>query len=200
MEIWEILDRIASVMDIIVGSIALAGFITAYVNPAYFRRFTSLIRGNRHEGGEEVETLKVDGAVYTVSRKETPIWSMDKIKPSHIILIGSEQTADVEKEIREHAAQHHIHIQQSINLHDVDSVAECRDETMRAIQELRHKGCKTIAVDITGGKTTMSIGAFQAGDQENVDVIYITAPYDRNLGHPDLNRAKIYAIRESQDS
>lgn len=198
MNLWKPLDHIATVIDIIVGSIALAGFITAYVNPAYFRSFANRILGNKHQGGEELTTLKVDGAIYTVSKKETPIWCMEKIKPNHVILIGSVKTAEVEQQIQEQAQRRHIHVQQVIKLHDVDDVVECREQTLHAIQELRHQGCKRIAVDITGGKTTMSIGAFQAGDQENIDVIYITAPYDRNLGHPNLELAKIYAIREGQ--
>jgi hypothetical protein len=47
------------------------------------------------------------------------------------------------------------------------------------IDEAKAEGVKQIAVDITGGKTPMSIGMFLAAEEEKIDSLYVSAKYDK---------------------
>jgi hypothetical protein len=59
---------------------------------------------------------------------------------------------------------------------------------------LQKNGCKNIAVDITGGKVTMSLGAFMAAEEAGVQTIYISTEFDVALKAPRMDTAKIISI------
>ena len=46
---------------------------------------------------------------------------------------------------------------------------------------MRDAEAKEIAVDVTGGKTPMSLGAFMAAEEFAVQTIYITSEFDPSL-------------------
>lgn len=190
--LWDVLDKIATVMDIIVGSIALWSVLLPSSFWGVVRKY---MHGNLHSGGEEVDNIQADGVIFTVSKKETPLWTIDKVGPQRIHLIGSPQSNDAMAALKDYAHKKNIAFSEA-ELRDVDDVAESRRLVNHAIAQLQQHGCKEIVVDVTGGKTPMSIGAFQAGDEADLSVIYVSAPFDASLRVPDLNRAKIYVIRE----
>ncbi|OFC30311.1 Card1-like endonuclease domain-containing protein [Acidithiobacillus caldus] len=193
---WEYLDHVATILDILVGGIALWG---VFLPTSFWNRMRKYLRGNVHQGGEEVDTIAADGVIFTVSKKETPIWTMMKVRPNRVHLIGSRQTMEAVNSIKEFAHTANITISEA-ELNDADDVAEARQLVSHAINQLQQHGCKRIVIDVTGGKTPMSIGAFQAGDEANLPVIYVTAPFDQKLRHADLDRARIYVIREGREN
>ncbi|MCE5360041.1 Card1-like endonuclease domain-containing protein [Candidatus Igneacidithiobacillus taiwanensis] len=192
--VWDILDKIATIMDIIVGGVALWGLLFP---TNFWSNIRKHLRGNIHQGGEEVDNINADGIIFTVSKKDTPIWTMKRANPQRVYLIGSQQTMEAVNSIKDFAHSKNIVVSDE-ELKDVDNVSEAKQLVTHAIEQLRQHGCKKIVIDVTGGKTPMSIGAFQAGDEADLTVIYVTAPFDQALKKPNLDSARIYVIREGQ--
>lgn len=171
----------------------------AYLKRDRIRRWLGVF--NRYQGnGEELQDIQADGVVFTVSHKETPIWLMDKVRPTHIALVYTQLSRPFMEEIREYANQQHINVVSTKLLKDPDELRDAREAVSSAIHDLRHHGCQQPAVDLTGGNSIMSLGAFQAGGEAGVNVIYISPPYDEQLRRRDLSRAKILAIVEAPGS
>ena len=121
-----------------------------------------------------------DALLFTVSNADLPIWMMKKYQPRSIGLIGSNEVSDSLKKIKEEAEKLEINVYcRSLVDTDVDVVTRAKHETLEIIQELLKAGSYHLALDITGGKTPMSIGAFLAAEEEGIDSLYVTAKYDK---------------------
>jgi len=193
-EWWTLLDHYGILLgDILMTftlGMALFGFIKRndLRNWLYRNHFPSI-------GGILDEQTRWQGLVFTVSRAEVPIWVMEKLQPASIGLLISDASQDYGKTIRQKAEQLGI-IVFTETIHDPDDPAEANRKTKYLLQLLRENGIENIAVDITGGKTPMSIGAFMAAEEHQLDSIYVTAVYKD--GKPDTSTAKIKAISQAQ--
>lgn len=193
--IWEWLDRISAIIDILVGSIALYGLVVSLYDPQAIRRwFPGLFVNSHDDGGEVIVQLEARGLVFTVSHKDTPVWMIDKVNPTHIALVGSEASVAEMHAIAEYARRKDIQVVSQQEIKDTDDVSEARHAVEDALHQLRHRVGDQIAVDLTGGKTTMSLGAFMAADEQMVEAVYVSAPYNTQLRKPVLSEAHIYLI------
>ncbi|RMD85019.1 MAG: TIGR02710 family CRISPR-associated protein, partial [Candidatus Dadabacteria bacterium] len=50
------------------------------------------------------------------------------------------------------------------------------------------------AVDVTGGKVPMSLGAFMAAEEAGTPSIYVTAEYDARLQRPRAETARVVRL------
>jgi hypothetical protein len=57
---------------------------------------------------------------------------------------------------------------------------------------MRAEGVRNVAVDVTGGKVPMSLGAFMAAEEAALDSLYVTTAW--RDGKPDASTAKLTRI------
>ena len=144
--------------------------------------------------GGQLEHSHWQGIIFTVSRKEVPLWVIKQINPMAIGLLSSESSRNAAQEIRVFAQQMGILIIEEEVINDPDDPAEVNRKAKKVIHELKVHGLDEMAMDITGGKTPMSLGAFMAAEEMGVDSIYVTTEYKDKK--PDITTAKIKAISQ----
>jgi len=144
--------------------------------------------------GGQLEHSHWQGIIFTVSRKEVPLWVIKQINPMAIGLLSSESSRNAAQEIRVFAQQMGTLIIEEEVINDPDDPAEVNRKAKKIMHELKDKGLDEMAMDITGGKTPMSLGAFMAAEEMGVDSIYVTTEYKDNK--PDITTAKIKAISQ----
>ena len=95
-------------------------------------------------------------------------------------LLATSYSHEAAREIAEYACSQGSTVLPVALLPDPDNPAEARNRGKELLDALRVAGCRRRAVDITGGKTPMSVGAFMAAEERGVTSIYVTAPLDGN--------------------
>ena len=189
---WLWLDRYGIIVgDLLMTFTFLAtiyGFICRNKLRNWFKRnqFPSI--------GGQLEHSHWQGIIFTVSRKEVPLWVIKQINPRAIGLLSSESSRNAAQEIRVFAQQMGILIIEEEVINDPDDPAEVNRKAKKIMHELKDKGLDEMAMDITGGKTPMSLGAFMAAEEMGVDSIYVTTEYKDKK--PDITTAKIKAISQ----
>jgi CRISPR-associated protein (Cas_Cas02710) len=189
---WLWLDRYGIIVgDLLMTFTFLAtiyGFICRNKLRNWFKRnqFPSI--------GGQLEHSHWQGIIFTVSRKEVPLWVIKQINPRAIGLLSSESSRNAAQEIRVFAQQMGTLIIEEEVINDPDDPAEVNRKAKKIMHELKDKGLDEMAMDITGGKTPMSLGAFMAAEEMGVDSIYVTTEYKDNK--PDITTAKIKAISQ----
>ena len=189
---WLWLDRYGIIVgDLLMTFTFLAtiyGFICRNKLRNWFKRnqFPSI--------GGQLEHSHWQGIIFTVSRQEVPLWVIKQINPMAIGLLSSESSRNAAQEIRVLAQQMGILFIEEEVINDPDDPAEVNRKAKKVIHELKDQGLDEMAMDITGGKTPMSLGAFMAAEEMGVDSIYVTTEYKDNK--PDITTAKIKAISQ----
>jgi len=189
---WLWLDRYGIIVgDLLMTFTFLAtiyGFICRNKLRNWFKRnqFPSI--------GGQLEHSHWQGIIFTVSRKEVPLWVIKQINPMAIGLLSSESSRNAAQDIRVFAQQMGTLIIEEEVINDPDDPAEVNRKAKKIMHELKDKGLDEMAMDITGGKTPMSLGAFMAAEEMGVDSIYVTTEYKDNK--PDITTAKIKAISQ----
>lgn len=185
--IWLWLDRAGIVLGVVMGVTWLGGLILAAFRPEVLRRWFSRNRFPRI-GGTQVED--VDALVFTVSKPEVPAWVMTQLRLKAVGFIATEQSRDAAGELRRTAERQGVRALEPVCLADPDNPAESRDRTAALLVELADYG--RLAVDVTGGKTPMSLGAFMAAEECGARTLYVTCEYPQ--GKPDMRTAAIACI------
>ena len=186
--VWQLLDQ----MGILVGDFLMLLTIVGFFNLNSIRNW--LTRNRFPSIGGNLEHARWQGLVFTVSRAEVPFWVMDQVQPRVIGLLTTVDSRVAGENIRQQAERQGITIMIE-TLNDPDDPSEAKRKTKDLLQTLREQGITDIAVDITGGKTPMSVGAFMAAEEFGCDSIYVTADYKE--GKPDTNTARIKAISQA---
>ncbi len=172
-EVWATIGNI-------VNGISLLGIVLTFFffHPLSFLK--EMENKNFPNNGEHPPETSYDALLFTVSKADIPIWMMKHYQPKSIGLIGSNEVLESINKIKEEAKKLEIEVYcRSLVDADVDVVARAKHETLEIIKELLQTGSYHLALDITGGKTPMSIGAFLAVEEEGIDSLYVTAKYDK---------------------
>lgn len=196
-ETWlSAMHHIDIVSEYVKTAVELTAITIAVIKRKDIKR--CLIRTFRHkefEGtGEEfpVAEEKVHGVVIPVSRIEQPEWIIHHLKPRHIALLYTDfkQSRNAAFELVEKFSSTTLF---NLTKDDIkngkDMITNAEDPlvtkelTRRAIRHMLALGLKheNIFIDTTGGKVPMSIGAFQAAEEEGVSSIYIVGKDERGL-------------------
>lgn len=188
---WLFLDRLSILLGLVTGIITLLVLGVGYFNRERLRRWLSR---NRFPaiGGILAENTRYDGLVFTVSKSETPAWVLGQIKPRAVVFVASEQSRGVADELKARATG--IANAFVVTIDTADDPGDTRLAVRQAIERLNTLGCMNIAVDVTGGKVPMSLGAFMAAEEAGVDSLYVSAGYDQALNKPDMRTAKITVV------
>lgn len=188
---WLILDRFSMLLGLVTGIITLLALFIGYFNRERLRRWLSR---NRFPaiGGSLAENTRYDGLVFTISKPETPVWVLGQIKPRAVVFVASEQSRGVADALKAAAAD--VANALVVTIGTADDPGDTRLAVRQAIERLNTLGCMSIAVDVTGGKVPMSLGAFMAAEEAGVDSLYVSAGYDQTLNKPDMRTAKIIVV------
>jgi len=140
---------------------------------------------------------KVEAIIIPVSRKEQPEWIIRYIKPKYVSFVytnlgvSKNATKELIKEYKDsikfNLTEEDVD-QEKFMITDADDPKHTKRRVKNFIEEYLNKGIEKhkIFVDTTGGKVTMSIGAFQAAEETEVSSIYIVGKGDKGLIDPEV--------------
>lgn len=186
---WLWLDRTGIVLGVLTGSTWVIGLSLAFLKPDVIRGWFSRNRFP-HIGTSRIEN--VGAIVFTVSNPDVPDWVMQQLKPMAVAFIATEQSRESAERLFRSAERLGIRALMPVILANPDNPAESRDHAAALLVELADQG--RLAVDVTGGKTPMSLGAFMAAEEFGAKTLYVTCTYLN--GRLDLRSAKIACISQ----
>ncbi|MGZ8226248.1 MAG: hypothetical protein ACXWT3_06355 [Methylococcaceae bacterium] len=189
---WLSLDHYGIFLGDILMTATLLGGVYGFINRNDLRNW---LTRNRFPGiGGNPEHTHWQGVVFTVSCSDVSNWVIDQVQPASIGLLVTDFKREDGEKIRQKAEQSGINVYTK-TINDPDDPAEVKLKTKELLQKLRDCGVNDIAVDITGGKTPMSLGAFMAAEECSCDSIYVTTGYKDKK--PDMSTANIKAISQA---
>lgn len=193
---WLLLDRVLMLVAVVAAVVALA-FWRKLIG-----KFRRLLIGNRFAGvGGELDGIRFDALIFTVSKVDLPIMAIDALKPKMVGLLHSNDTYDEAKAISEKCRKLGINTFTKAT-ENADDVAMAHRYALELLDDAKKNGASSIAVDITGGKKPMSIGAFMAAEEGGVRSLYTTCDYDSKGGArvPRTGTEKIVVVSKPQSS
>ncbi|MBU4320217.1 MAG: hypothetical protein KJ739_03925 [Nitrospinae bacterium] len=133
-------------------------------------------------GGGEAFEVQRKGIIYTAGKQTDTIkLSLDKQQPVHVgFLCSKESEPFVDELIRAMGFDEDKYIKKIVN--DPENIVEIRTETKLIIDWMLAKNMQSndVAIDVTGGKTTMSIGVYSMAEELKIDTQYIKSDFDEN--------------------
>lgn len=193
---WLCLDQTGILVGDILMVLTIIGAIWVFFKQDQVRRWFTNNRFPEVGGEFDDDAMDWDGLVFTVSHAEVPKWVMQHCKPSVIALIASDQSREKSLEISGLAVTMGIQVSSTHYVSDADDPQQSRRAVAKALGEMRDHGHKHLAVDVTGGKTPMSLGAFMAAEEAGADTLYVACRFDPQLKKPDMSTATIRRISE----
>jgi hypothetical protein len=188
---WLLLDHYGILVgDILMTLTTLAG-IYGFFKRNDLRRW--LTRNRFPSIGGKPDDMDWQGLIFTVSRSDVPLWVIGQVRPRLVGLLHSAQTQEAAKEIERQVRQQGCDVLLQA-LANPDAPEESLRHVQALIRRMREAGTQKIAVDVTGGKVPMSLGAFMAAEEAKVDTVYVTT--DSKNGKPDMTTAKIIAVSQ----
>jgi len=182
---WLYLDQFGILFGDLMLLVAIPGGLLAFFKRDAIRRW--LWRNRFPKVGDLDGSQKDwDALLFTVSNPILPEWVIDCVEPDTVALLATSRSMEAARTIMTYAAERGINVLPIELLSDPDNPAETRRRCKILLDELRSAGAERIAVDITGGKTPMSVGAFMAAEERGATSLYVTAPH----GDDGLNTAK----------
>jgi len=191
-ELWKTFDQLGIVVGDALMLITILGGIYGFINRNNLRYW--LNRNRFPSIGGNPEHTRWQGLIFTVSRAEVPLWVIGQVQPASVGLLFTDTSRGEGEKIRQNAQQLGFTVLTKF-INEPDDPAETKRQTKFLLQELHERGICDIAVDITGGKTPMSLGAFMAAEELGCDSIYVTTIYKDNK--PDMSTAQIKAISQA---
>lgn len=190
---WLYLDQIRTVTTLIASMIVILGFAGGFLNR---RRIKAWLLRNQfpHVGENLTDNGYWDAMIFTVSRPQVPEWVMRTYEPRYVAFIASRQSTESAELLQTVAADMRRQVLAPYILQDPNDPKETREACSHLVSRLKRLGARRIAVDITGGKATMSIGAFMGAEETGVDTVYVSTRFDEDLKRPDPSSAKLIGI------
>jgi hypothetical protein len=194
---WDALDKFGILLGDLMLALTLAGAVIGFLRREDILR--SLIRGISRVrqptvSFDPVERETWDAIAFTVSHAEVPIRVLDRhLEAGRVGLLFSEQSRPAADAIKRFLLERGKPAPEEQVLHNPDDPAEARRKALYLLDGWRGAGLARLAVDVTGGKTPMSLGAFLAAREAGASTLYVTSDYDK-LRKPDLDTAVVRCI------
>lgn len=169
-------DAAGNYLRILVGSVLVLIVIVVIIKVVL-----SKIAGQGSTEPNPAFEIPRKGVIYTAGKQTDTIrFSLDKQRPQYVGFICSK--------ISEPYVDDLIRMMQfngnnySKKVVDPQNIVENRTETHLLVSWMLTKGLKSsdMVVDVTGGMTTMSVGAFSMAEELKIDTQYIKSDYDMN--------------------
>lgn len=191
--LWLFIDRWATLFGLAMGVTWFLGLILALFNRESLRQWFFRNRFP-NVGTHLAEDTHWDGMIFTVSRAELPLHVIRQLRPEHIGLIASRESKANAEKIQASRFEWNPMLHGILVVENPDDPANARDVTHRLRERMQHAGATNCAVDITGGKLPMSVGAFMAAEEAGLSTLYLSSRYDPKLDKPDPQTTRIHCI------
>jgi hypothetical protein len=158
---------------VILGGLALLALIF-YLRSLYNRKRLPI------QGDNKAFKAPRKGLIFTVGfQSDTIRMALQQQNPKFVAFICSKSTANVADELAvEFGYDEEHYVNKEVDPRNVD---EIRIETNLVLDWLlKNMKPEEIAVDITGGMTTMSLGVFSISEERKIDSQYIFSRYQNN--------------------
>lgn len=128
--------------------------------------------------GSEAFKVARKAIIFTVGKqKDTILIALEKQHPSHVGFICTEETLPVVEEIiQQFGARSEVQV---VNPWDIKGIYNAGVKIVSALRGGNPFEPKDLVMDVTGGLTPLSIGAFRAAEDQGVDTQYIRSQYDK---------------------
>jgi hypothetical protein len=140
------------------------------------------------------------GMIFTVGLTPKTIhMALKHRKPDYLAFICSSKSELLADELADEFRYDEEHVKKEIV--DPQNIKEIRTKTNLILDWLAEKGLEMdeIAVDITGGMTTMSVAVFSVTEDRNVDSQYIRSQYDEEKNcYIDGTQEAVFVSRYSK--
>lgn len=188
---WLLLDQTGILAGDVLMLLSIAGAVITYVERNNIRRW--LVRNRFPKIGGKPEHRNWRNIVFTVSKADVPLWVIDQLQPQAVGLLATVYSQDQCEAIERELQARNIHVSSKMIVNP-DDPGEVHHQARALIDQIRNLYPGETAVDVTGGKTTMSLGAFMAAEETGVDSIYVSTRMQHN--GPDMSSARIISISE----
>lgn len=173
-------------------SLAFTGVIVGWLKRREIKKWFS--KPTFYNTGEDfqIPKEKVDALVIPVSRREQPEWLIRHLRPKYAALLYTKRSKEAAKDLVNFFGDNvkFFHPKSGIEkeidmIKDPDDPSESKELTRKYIRHFFAEGLQpsNIFVDTTGGKVPMSIGSFQAAEEERVSSIYLVGTQDDGTGN-----------------
>ncbi len=193
---WLWLGQLGTLSGNLMVVLSFTGAVYAWLRRDAIRLWFRTNRFPQAGGQTDASSEQWQGIVFTVSRPDVSSWVMSRIKPRAVAFLATQASRHASDELVRQANKQHIEVIGQYFIGNPDDPAEIREQTTFFIGKMRSMGYDKVAVDITGGKTTMSIGAFMAAEESGAPSLYVSAEYDKQLKKPDTTSARIRCISD----
>ena len=183
---WDDFITYADWYGILLGDVMLtlsaAGAVVAWTKRD---KLLALFRKNRFpEVGTMVDdNTRFDAVIFTVSRPEVPAWVMQRFKTRMVGLVYTDYSEAAADEIEDEADRKGIKVLRQ-KVENSDDPQDCKIAVNLLIKKASELGALSQAVDVTGGKVPMSLGAFMAAEENRMPTLYVSARYEDNKAVP----------------
>jgi hypothetical protein len=195
-DLWPLLEK----FNVIGGDAALLAGIWGFFSREKIRRW--LHRNSFMDVDAPLQSdVDWDVLIFTVSRAEVPIRVIEQLRPRHVGLVATESSRAAAAEIMEYARRNGMQAHPPQIIEDPSNPKEAKTKTAALIEHFKRMPglhAESMAVDLTGGKVTMSLGAFMAAEEASLSTLYLCSPYDENLNKPDPTRSVIRCISKPE--
>lgn len=191
--VWLFLDQLGILLGNILLVFTYAGIVIGILKRNRIRRWFTRNRFPE-VGTHDVGGMAWDGILFTVSHEETPRWVMEQLRPKAVAFIASEQSRSIAEKLRETARDLAIDSALPVQSVDPNDPVQSRHAAASLLAAMRRAGSEKLAVDVTGGKTPMSLGAFMAAEECGAGSLYVASRFDPKLNRPDMRTATLKCI------
>lgn len=189
---WLYIDQVGILLGILVGVASLGAAFVAIAKRSRLRNW--LLRNRFPTVSSAGTTVEWDGLLLLVSRFEMPFWLISQKPVKAIALLASDESKHTAEQLATAARQSGVVVIGPSILIDPDDAHSAKRLAASGLSALLAAGCECPAVDITGGKTPMSIGAFMAAEEQGATSIYVASRYDPALKQADPSTARVQLI------
>jgi hypothetical protein len=169
-------DSSENYLRILIGSILVLIFIVVVIKVV----LSKFAEQGSVEPSPAFEILR-KGVIYTAGKQTDTIrFSLDNQKPQYIGFLCSKMSESYVEELMRAMGFDENNYQ--LKPVDPQNVVENRTETQLLVSWMLSIGLRSsdIVIDVTGGMTTMSVGAFSMADELKIDTQYIKSDFDEN--------------------
>ncbi len=187
---WLLLDQVGILFGDIMMLVTIGGAAWAWARRESIRHWLTRNRFPK-VGGAVDQDGDWEALVFTVSMQdEVPRWVLETLRPRYAGFVASESSRPVADGLVAYARQMGIEALPTRLVADPDDPADSRRETMALLELLGDKCSGRLAVDLTGGKTPMSLGAFMAAEEHRAATLYVTSEYANRKPRMDTSQIR----------
>ena len=192
-QIWLIMDQ----WGILLG---LIGILYGVFTKIKIGKIRAGLTRNRfpHVGETVTECPRSKGLVFTISNMDVPQWVVQQCGAEQVGLVSTEQSRKAADQLKAIWSNEGKTVYGPVEIGDPDDPMQSRNEVAHLLRTMA-LAANEVAVDVTGGKVPMSLGAFMAAEEAGVRTFYVTTQYDPTLKKPNINTASLRLISRPEN-